>query len=222
MYVLLTLFSNTARDHVNAVVAGGKLYVAGGRDSGAANYPDFFTLVEKKVDVFDFKTNKWSTLTTPFPRPRAGAPVVVWKGKPLVAGGEGSGRAWSEVDTLSGDKFVPFAKMMRPRHGFGMVACSGVLWTAGGAGTQGGGKSQLVLDAYYEGKRPAPCNFVLAKPGKSPVGPPVLPPGGNGTDPTPVGESPAPGESPGPDTPNGQFLQCSGSVPFAFAFAFTF
>ncbi len=135
-----------------------KLYVIGGRDSGGANYPEFFDLTEERVDYFSFSSNSWSTLSENLPRPRAGAPVVVYKGSALVAGGEGDGRAWNEVDVLSGTKFKEGPSMPHPRHGFGLYSCNDALWAAGGAGVQGGGASQTMLDVYYSGERPKPCS----------------------------------------------------------------
>lgn len=148
----------TARDHVSVAVVGSKLYVAGGRDSGGANYPGFFSLVQKKVDVYDFSTEKWSTMAKDFPRPRAGAGTVSFKGTVYVAGGESARpTAWSEVDVLQGDGFVAADNMPFPRHGFGMFSCNNVIWVAGGAGVRGGGSSQLSTDAFFDGDSPQPC-----------------------------------------------------------------
>ena len=50
------------RDHVQAVVIDDKVYVAGGRRS-TAKIGQVLNLTETAMDVFDFKTGKWTTLS---------------------------------------------------------------------------------------------------------------------------------------------------------------
>lgn len=194
------------------VVANNKLYAAGGRDS-SDSYPAFFALVESKVDVFDFTTGKWSTLPSDFPRGRAGAPAIAFKGVPWLAGGEGSGRAWTEVDVLSGGEFVAGPAMPHPRHGFGMFECNGVVWVAGGAGVQGGGRPQMQLDAYFSGQTPAPCKYQVAPPPSPSPTPssaatkPITKPDGSGSSTSNAAPTSAPattGDAESSSAPNGK------------------
>lgn len=144
----------------------GKLYVIGGRDSGGADFPKFFELTEQHVDVYSFSSNSWSTLPEGIPSPRAGAPAVVHQGKIYIAGGEGDGKAYKRVDILNGSSFQSGPPMLHPRHGFGLYACNGVIWAAGGAGIQGGGSAQTMLDAYFDGDKPNPCTTSTNSDGK--------------------------------------------------------
>lgn len=197
---------------MGAAVFKNKLYLAGGRDSGGANYPDFFALTEPKVDVYDFATETWSTMREDFPAPRAGASVVIYGGSMWVAGGEGSGKAWDDVEILSGSRlgsrFQAGPKMPHPRHGFGMVSCNGVLWVAGGAGTEGGGASQTMLDAYHTGKKPKACRISVTGTSK----PSTLP----STSPTPV-PSPSASISASPSASTALPSRSPNSIPTAEA-----
>ena len=78
------------RDHFQAAVIGHKLYVLGGRRSSVATNQDV-ALTTAEVDVYDFHTQKWSTLpaTANILTQRAGCTTVVVKGRILVIGGEG-------------------------------------------------------------------------------------------------------------------------------------
>lgn len=132
------------RDHVQAVVVGDKVYVAGGRRSNA-RIGQVLNLLEPAVDVYDFKTNKWSTLpdSKNLPTLRAGNATVVQGNKVLVIGGESGAQvpAHSEVEafdtkTMTWGKLAP---LKTGRHGTGAVNVNGNIYIVAGSGNRGGG-----------------------------------------------------------------------------------
>lgn len=146
-----------ARDHFQAAVLDGKLYVVGGRDS-TSSMPQFFDDVEPSVDVYDFSTKKWSSLPD-FPRPRGGTATTVFNGTVVVAAGEGFGRAWTEVDALQNNgTFTALPDMISPAHGTGIVGCRSALWIVAGSRIQGGGETNDQSYAFYEGSSPLACS----------------------------------------------------------------
>jgi N-acetylneuraminic acid mutarotase len=131
-----------ARDHFQGAVVGDKLYVAGGRRS-TAKTDQVFQLTESAVDIFDFKTNQWTTLPNDnnIPTPRAGCTAISVGERVLIIGGE-SGQtlahsqceafntktqAWEQLDSLK-----------TGRHGTQAVLLNGHLLIAAGSGNQGG------------------------------------------------------------------------------------
>lgn len=148
---------------MDVAIVDGKLYVAGGRDSGAFDFPDFFAAVEKNVDVFDFASGKWSTLDAEFTRKRAGTMAATFKDTVVVVGGESdSPTAWTESDILEDGKFAKFPDMPVERHAGGLVSCNGALWVAGGVKVQGGGVFAEETVAYFEGDKPPACTEAAA------------------------------------------------------------
>ncbi len=87
------------RDHHRAVLFEDKLYVVAGRRSNdpiqnvKAN-----TIVE--IDVYDFATGEWSTLSRPLPTERAGAAVIKHGREILVLAGESLNGNHNEVEAL--------------------------------------------------------------------------------------------------------------------------
>ncbi|MGD1945197.1 MAG: PKD domain-containing protein [Croceivirga sp.] len=77
-----------ARDHFAAVIIGDKLYAAGGRLSGGTG--GVWKPLIPEVDIYDFSTETWSTLSSSenIPTPRAGAAAVNFNEKLVVIGGE--------------------------------------------------------------------------------------------------------------------------------------
>lgn len=127
------------RDHFHAAVVGSRLYAVGGRDSGVEGFIDS-TFAE--VDVFDFETGEWSTLTeSPLPTERAGNMTVAVGDRVIVTGGEGFGQAWGETDVLDTETgtWTSLGSLNQPRHGTQAVLYDGKIWVAAGAGDQGGG-----------------------------------------------------------------------------------
>lgn len=133
-----------ARDHVSATVLIDKLYLAGGRKSHAA-IKKVFELTIAEVDVFDFKTNTWTTLPTSanIPTERAGCSAVSKDGKVVILGGESSSQksAHSDVEALNPltNTWEKLPSMQSTRHGTGATLIKGKIYTAAGSLNRGGG-----------------------------------------------------------------------------------
>jgi N-acetylneuraminic acid mutarotase len=132
------------RDHVMAVVIDDKVYVAGGRRS-TAKIGQVLNLTEPAVDVYDFRSNRWSTLpeSANIPTQRAGAASVVLDEKMLVIGGESGAQvpAHSEVEAFNTRtmKWEMLPSLNQGRHGTGAVNINGKIYIVAGSGNRGGG-----------------------------------------------------------------------------------
>jgi hypothetical protein len=129
------------RDHFQAAIIDGKIYAAGGRRSSAASNQTF-QLTVPEVDVFDLRTNRWSTLAAAgnIPTQRAGASTAVLTGKLLVLGGESEQPlAHDNVEEL--DPATGRWSVLRPlamgRHATQAVVHEGKIYLASGSRTQG-------------------------------------------------------------------------------------
>jgi N-acetylneuraminic acid mutarotase len=98
-----------------------------------------------EVDIYDFKTNTWTTLDASknIPTPRAGATAIAYKGKVLVIGGESTAHveAHNEVEAYDVKKNVweKWAKLSTTRHGTQVVQVKGKLYIGAGSKNRGGG-----------------------------------------------------------------------------------
>ena len=131
-----------ARDHFQAAVVKNKLYVMGGRRSKVG--PDGFSDTEAAMDVYDFKSNRWTTIQqSPIPTQRAGNYVAVYKNKIIVMGGESGTQEASHAETEVFDPLTQswssLPKMVRGRHGTGVGLYKGTIYVASGSGNRGGG-----------------------------------------------------------------------------------
>ncbi len=132
-----------ARDHFQAVVSNGRIYAAGGRNSGFGETPFQATIPE--VDVYNIENNSWTTLDTiqgNIPTLRAGCTSVIWKGKLLVIGGESPTQnvAHNEVEALDlrTETWNTLPSLKRGRHGTQVIKVEEKLIIAGGCGNRGG------------------------------------------------------------------------------------
>lgn len=156
-----------ARDHFQAAVVGGKLYVAGGRRSSAAT-KQVFDLTIPEVDVFDLAARTWSTLPAPsghLPNLRAGTMSIGAGPFLLVAGGESATQphAHAEVealDTRTGGWSL-HSRFARGRHGSGLARLGDTLFVAAGSGSRGG---KPELDSLESIVVPAPSPNPVASP----------------------------------------------------------
>ncbi|QJD77045.1 Kelch repeat-containing protein [Spirosoma rhododendri] len=131
------------RDHVQVAVVDNKLYVAGGRRS-TARIGKVLELLVPEVDVYDFKTGKWSTLPTSsnLPTPRGGPMAVAQDGKVWIIGGE-------TVQTLSHNEaealdpktntWIKTTRMNQGRHGTGAAVYNKQIYVVAGSANHGGG-----------------------------------------------------------------------------------
>ena len=132
------------RDHVQVAVAGNKLYVAGGRLS-TAKINQVLNLTVKEVDVYDFKSGKWSTLdaSNNLPTLRAGNMTVAYGDKILIIGGESDAHeaAHNEVEAFDTEsqKWEKLPPLFQGRHGTGAVILNKKVYVAAGSANRGGG-----------------------------------------------------------------------------------
>lgn len=132
-----------ARDHVNAVVVDNKLYLIGGRVSSRATGDDF-NLTTSEVDMYDFVTGQWQTLskTSNLPTPRAGANVVAVGDNILVIGGESGAQttAHAEVELFNTNSQVwsSLPQLELGRHSGGAAVLNDHVIAATGSGNRGG------------------------------------------------------------------------------------
>jgi N-acetylneuraminic acid mutarotase len=131
-----------SRDHFQAAVIDGRIYVAGGRRSSFAT-GQTFELTVPEVDVYDLATGQWSTLpaTSNIPTPRAGVSVVVLQGQLIVIGGESGTQmtAHSEVEALDPEtgRWTTLPPLQVGRHATQAVVYEGAIYTAAGSRTRG-------------------------------------------------------------------------------------
>ncbi len=128
------------RDHFQAAIVGDHLYGIAGRTTMAADNP--FKNTIGAVDVFDIRSNKWTTLSNILPTERAGNAALAIGTDILVLGGESFNQeiAHSEVevlDTRTGS-WTSWPDLVRGRHGTGVLWYHGSLYMASGCGNRGG------------------------------------------------------------------------------------
>ena len=129
------------RDHFNAVICNDKLYLLGGRVT-SGSIGKVFDLTVGEIDVFDFKTGKWSTLANPIPTQRAGCTAICIDDQIIITGGESTKQqtAHNEVecfDTKTG-KWSSLPSLITGRHGTQLIWYKKKLFIASGCGSMGG------------------------------------------------------------------------------------
>jgi N-acetylneuraminic acid mutarotase len=126
----------TACNHPGCEAVNGKIYVIGGRLSGAfiIGFPGNTGLVQ----AYDPATDSWGT-RTPMPTPRSGLNTAVLNGIIYAAGGEVQDqnqltafRAFEAYDPAS-DTWWSLPSMLLPRHECIMAAIGNRIHVAGGA-----------------------------------------------------------------------------------------
>lgn len=138
-----------------AMVIDDKVYVAGGRRS-TAKIGQVLNLTEPAVDVYDFKTNRWTTLpeSANIPTQRAGSASVVLDKKLLVIGGESGAQvpAHSEVEAFNTKtmKWETLPSLNQGRHGTGAVNLNGKIYIVAGSGNRGGGPELNSIEVLVE------------------------------------------------------------------------
>lgn len=133
------------RDHFSAIVSQGRLYYLGGRNTShhePENFAAFFGAVISEVDVYDFATGRWSTLSKPLPVATAAGGLVELEGKIYYFGGESAQKPahaqTQRFDPATGN-WELLAPLKRGRHGGGAVTIDGKIYVAAGSGNRGGG-----------------------------------------------------------------------------------
>ncbi len=134
----------TARDHISASVVDNKLVIAGGRQSSAKTNKVLETTLAS-VDIYDFETGEWSTLSAEknIPTERAGASAVAYGQLVLIIGGESGAQESSHSDVegfnISTMTWEKLPSMQQGRHGTGAVNVNGKIYVVAGSGNRGGG-----------------------------------------------------------------------------------
>jgi hypothetical protein len=141
-----------ARDHFQAAVIEGKLYAAGGRHSGKGSG---FEATIGPVDVYDFVSEKWSTLPSPqgdIPTQRAGCTAVVSGKDLIIIGGESGSQvpAHSEAEVLNtaNHTWSALPKLIQGRHGTQAILTNNTLFIAAGCGNRGGSPELSSQEMY--------------------------------------------------------------------------
>jgi N-acetylneuraminic acid mutarotase len=134
------------RDHTGGAMINGRLCVAGGRNGGEPDWPEV-----APTDCYDFSTGMW-TVHEDIPQVRAGASYgTTCDGNLIIAGGEASGKAWSNVDVFDGSTWTTLSSMNIGRHGSGLAVdcvCNAIYIASGSAGF-GGGPEITSVETYF-------------------------------------------------------------------------
>ncbi len=128
-----------ARDHFSTVVIGDRLVAAGGRTT---TQPGPFGNTIGEVDIYDFTSGQWSTISQDLPTPRAGALAAPIGRYAIVIGGESTSQQDSHdeceaLDVLS-EKWVTLPPLVDGRHSGGLGVVDGRIYVASGSGRRGG------------------------------------------------------------------------------------
>ncbi len=123
------------RDHFQAQVINGKIYVAAGRRS---NYPtNTYEPTEPTIDVYNFSTQSWSTLpsSSNIPTTRAGTATVAFNNELYVICGESGTNGYHrevQVFNPNSGSWRSLSNTMQGRNGPGGVAYNGKIYIVNG------------------------------------------------------------------------------------------
>lgn len=146
------------RDHCGGayIQDQNKICIAGGRDGGTVNWP-----VVAETDCFDLTTQTWTTEAN-IPQPRAGSSYgTTCDGKLMIAGGEGNGQAYDNVDVFDGSSWTPIDSLVRSRHGSGLAfncPCDQI-YIASGSGNAGGTPELFSVETYFSNGTDTACTL---------------------------------------------------------------
>lgn len=120
-----------------------QLFVAGGRRS-THKTGHVLDLTVPEVDIFDFKTNTWKTLsaTQNIPTQRAGTAAVTLGNQVLVIGGESPQKLahnQTEAFDIKTNTWQTLAPLQTGRHGTQAILYQNKVFVAAGSANQGGG-----------------------------------------------------------------------------------
>ena len=132
------------RDHFSAIVYKDKLYCIGGRNSSLHykdNFNIYFSATENAVDVYDFKTGKWSTMEEKLPFPTAGGGIASYGHYLIYMGGEGvQYLAYNQTQCLdlNTGKWIQLSPMVKGLHASGAIVYKDAIYWAAGSFHRGG------------------------------------------------------------------------------------
>lgn len=137
-----------ARDHFQAAVVNDKLYAAGGRTSKAPEQT--FSLTIGEVDVFDFETSSWTTLSEHIPTERAGSMTLGVGNDVVVVGGESAAQeeAHDEVEAYNTmtNAWHAYPSLVTGRHGSSVIQYKDHIYVAAGCSRRGGSPEQDTME----------------------------------------------------------------------------
>lgn len=135
-----------SRDHFHAVVLHDKLYCIGGRNTSyhqPHNFEAFFRAVIKEIDVYDFQSGTWSTLTdsASLPVGSASGCVVCLDDRIIYFGGETDKGALDVTRAFdpSTNEWTTLNPLNQGRHGTQAIVHEGKIYVAAGSPVRGGG-----------------------------------------------------------------------------------
>jgi hypothetical protein len=134
------------RDRTGGAMINGKICVAGGRNGGEIGWP-----AVAATDCYDLSSGTWSE-EADIPQVRAGSSYgTTCDGKLMVAGGEGAGQAWNNVDIFDGATWASIDSLNVGRHGSGLaVDCvCNQIHIASGSVEQGGAPEVTSMESYF-------------------------------------------------------------------------
>jgi N-acetylneuraminic acid mutarotase len=143
-----------ARDHFQAVILDGKLYAPGGRKSASDRKQDV-SLTIPQMDIYDLRTERWTTAAAPIPTPRAGLSAVTIDGLVVTMGGESATQkaAHAEVEAYdpANGRWLRLPPLPQGRHGTQAVLVGKAIQIVAGSSESRGGpelSDQWVLSGF--------------------------------------------------------------------------
>lgn len=138
------------RDHCSAVVIKDKLYVVGGRNTSyrdPENKVPFFAKTMLEVDVYDFISGKWSTLSARLPLGSGGGAVVGLNNVLYYMGGERATETEHNaprknvyfLDPSTNNQWAETDSLHKARNGMAAAVWNNKIYVAGGSGGGPGG-----------------------------------------------------------------------------------
>ncbi len=139
------------RDHVQAVVADNKIFVAGGRTTSNAT-GQTLELTVPEVDVYDFGSGEWSTWENDIPTMRAGTTSIHHGDQIIVIGGESgameSAHPQAEALNINTGEWESLPELNQGRHGTQAIVFEDKIYIAAGSGNRGGGPELTSMEIY--------------------------------------------------------------------------
>ncbi len=141
------------RDHFHAAYKDGKIYAVGGRNSSYAT-GQTFDLTIPEVDVYDIKSNTWTTLpeTNNIPTMRAGTSSIFLGDNLLVIGGESmtqiQAHKTTEAYNLKSNSWNVLKNLNIGRHGSQALVYNNKIYIVAGSGNRGGKPELSTMEVF--------------------------------------------------------------------------